>query len=175
MPALRRPRPGSRAAPAAVLALVLAGCLPIHWTQPLSPAVVGVVRDDLGDPVAGVRVGVATQVAGSSCERPAVEGTTDSAGAFRLPATERRHRFLFLLPFDPTFRPYAFCAGDADSLRLVYRGERTWWGKRPDAVTCVRDERPEGPRVRCYGYYVRDASGRRRVDSTDVLRTGQTP
>ena len=52
---------------------------------------------------------------------------------------------------------------------------RTWWGKRPDAVTCVRDERPEGPRVRCYGYYVRDASGRRRVDSTDVLRTGQTP
>jgi hypothetical protein len=157
--------------PAAVaLTLVLAGCLPIHWSQPLSPAVVGVVRDENGAPSAGIRVGVATEVSGSSCARPAVEATTDAAGAFRLAATERRHRFLFLFPFDPTFQPYRFCGGDADSLRLVYRGDRTWWGKRPDSVVCILEE-PLESRMRCYGYYVRDGSGLRHVDSTDVFRT----
>jgi len=160
----------TRLVPAAALALVLAACLPIHWMQPLSPAVVGVVRDENGASIAGVRVGVATQVGGSSCERPAVEATTDTAGAFRLAATERRHGFVFLFPFDPTFQPYRFCAGDGDSLRLVYRGDRTWWGKRPDSVVCILAEPPEGSRMRCYGYYVRDGSGLRRVDSTDVFR-----
>jgi len=162
----RVPPAAARLGPAVALALVLAGCLPIHWREPLSPAVVGVVRDETGEPVAGVRVGVATGYGGSSCERPAVEATTDSAGAFRLPATERRHGFVVLLPFDAAFRPYGFCAGDADSLRLVYRGERTWWGRQAESVVCIREDGPELPLVRCYGYYVRDGSGRRRVDST---------
>ena len=163
-------RAGSRVGLAAALALALGGCLPIHWSEPLSPAVVGVVRDETGAPLGGVRVGVATQYGGSSCARPAVETTTDSAGAFRLPATERRHGYVVLLPFDPAFRPYTFCAGDADSLRLVYRGARTWWGKQLESVVCIREEQPEGPRVRCYGYYVRDGGGRRRVDSVAVAR-----
>ncbi len=170
MPGRRARRPGSRTVPAAALALVVAGCLPIRWREPLSPAVAGVVRDESGDPAAGVRVGVATHYGGSTCERPAVEATTDSAGAFRLPATERRHRYVVLLPFDPAFHPYGFCAGDADSLHLVYHGDRTWWGKQQESVVCIREELPEGPRFRCYGYWVRDGGNRRRVDSTEAGR-----
>jgi len=156
---------------AALVPLVLGGCLPIHWREPLSPAVVGVYRDAEGRPLAGVRIGIATQYGGSSCARPAVETTTDAAGAFRLPATERRHGWMVLLPFDAAFQPYSFCAGSADSLRLVFRGERSWWGKRPDAITCIQREEPDGPRVRCYGYYARDGGGRRRVDSAAAERT----
>jgi hypothetical protein len=152
------------------LVLILGGCLPIHWREPLSPAVVGVFRDEAGRPVAGVRVGVATQYGGQSCARPAVDATTDSAGGFRLPATERRHRFLPLVNFGLELRPYSFCAGGADTLRLVFRGERSWRGAQQDSIACIQNDAAVASRVRCYGFYAWDGEHRRRVDSVAAGR-----
>ena len=152
------------------LALLVGGCLPIRWREPLSPAVVGVYRDQAGMPVAGAQVAVATRYGGQSCARPAVEATTDSAGGFQLPATERRHRYLALWSLDQELPAYSFCAGVKDTLDLVFHGERTWRGTQVDSLACVQTETPAGSRVRCSGYYAWDGGRRHRVDSAAAGR-----
>jgi hypothetical protein len=152
------------------LTLLLGGCLPIRWSEPLSPAVVGVYRDRAGRPVAGVEVAVATQYGGQSCARPAVEATTDSAGGFQLPATDRPHRYLALWSVDQELRPYSFCAGASDALRLVFRGERAWRGEQVDSIVCVQTGSAAGSPARCSGYYAWDGGRRHRVDSAAAAR-----
>jgi hypothetical protein len=146
------------------LTLLLGACLPIRWREPLSPAVVGVYRDQAGRPVAGVEVAVATRYGGQSCARPAVEATTDSAGGFELPATERRHRSLALWSTDQELPPYRFCAGASGALRLVFRGELAWRGEQVDSIVCIQTGTTARSRVRCSGYYAWDGGRRHRVD-----------
>lgn len=113
---------------------------------------------------------VATPYGGQSCARPAVEATTDSAGGFQLPATQRHHRFLLLLSVDQGLLPYSFCAGTSGALGLVYHGERSWRGTQADSIACIQTETPGGSRVHCYGYYAWDGEHRHRVDSVAAER-----
>jgi hypothetical protein len=80
----------------------------------------------------------------------ALRAVTDSAGAFHFPATQVRHRFVVLLPFDRALPSYYLCAGVADTLRPAYRG----WGptrgaSRRDSVSCLERRGADGSRVWC--------------------------
>jgi len=87
--------------PAPLLRAVIALCvgvlstaacpLPIARTEALSAPVAGVLRQSDGAPISGARLSVSTDIDDSACAHAVLETTTDSAGAFRFPGTEKRY------------------------------------------------------------------------------------
>jgi hypothetical protein len=101
------------------LILVTAACpVPMRYTDRLAPALVGVLRSETGAPVSGVVLAVSTH---EDCRRPTAFDTTDSAGAFRIPPSDRQRRMAWIGPFEfPPPRPFYLCADSTFQPRVVY-------------------------------------------------------
>ena len=150
---LKRMPPYRRVAPLPLL-ICTAGCpVPISHTETLSPPVVGVVRKSDGTPVVGAQIAVAYGYARSPCTRATSLATTDSTGAFRLVATQKDYRVVWVIPnLDRAPPSYLLCVGAGDTLWPAYTG----WGSldaeaEPDSVTCLQWEWRDQMRVTCSG------------------------
>src|SRR5688500_1451974 len=122
IPIVPRPR---ISAMLALIALGAAGCiLPVSYTHPASPAVIGWYRRSDGTPAAGARVVVTTDGDGRACRRPLGVGITDSAGVFQLAPAMVQRRGVWLVPaFERFTNDYWICVSSADSvLFMAYRG-----------------------------------------------------
>jgi len=144
----------ARIAAVLVLAPCLAGCpVPIRHTETLSPPVVGVVHKSDGTPVVGAQVAVAYGYASSPCTRATAQATTDSAGVFRLVATQKDYRVVWVIPnFDRAPPSYLLCVGAGDTLLPAYNGVGSLDADaEPDSVTCLQWEWRDRTRVTCSG------------------------
>jgi len=137
------------------LALGANGCfLPTPFTEPASPLIVGHYRQRDGAPAVGARVAVTDDARDATCSKARALVATDSAGAFRLPATTVRRRGVFLVPaFERFANAYWLCASAADSvLHMAYSG----WvslGERPaalDSLACLEWAWQDEARVTCW-------------------------
>lgn len=141
------------------LAPCTAGCpLPIAHTETLSPPLVGVFTHDDGTPVPGARVAVSSEWGDAACVHATRLTTTDSAGLFRLPATEKRHRILWIIPgFDYAMPTYNLCVA-TENAQFAYRGYLSSRWLAPlggegslDSITCLEWALNERPTVICSG------------------------
>ncbi len=136
------------------LLVCLAGCpVPISHTETLSPPVVGVVHKSDGTPVVGAQVAVAYGYARTPCAQTTAHATTDSAGAFRLVATQKDYRVVWVIPNLDRFPPsYLLCVGAGDTLLPAYTGRGSLDAEaEPDSVTCLQWEWRDRTRVTCSG------------------------
>jgi len=120
--------------------VALAACLPIPHTERLSPRLTGRYQRGDGTPLAGVEVAVASD-GDSLCSSASAHTSTDSAGAFELPATHARRIFVMLL--GDHVRGYWLCASRGPQWQRIY----VWWAlnKLPpptDSVLCTELVRP---------------------------------
>src|SRR5205809_377812 len=130
--------PYRRVAPLLLLACTAACPVPISHTETLSPPVVGVVHKSDGTPVVGAQVAVAYGYARSPCTRATSLATTDSTGSFRLVATQKDYRVVWVIPNLDRFPPsYLLCVGAGDTLLPAYIGRGSLDAEaEPDSVTC---------------------------------------
>src|SRR5256885_2764090 len=128
----------ARIAAVLVLAPCLAGCpVPIRHTETLSPPVVGVLHKSDGTPVVGAQVAVAYGYASSPCTRATAQATTDSAGVFRLVATQKDYRVVWVIPnFDRAPPSYLLCVGAGDTLLPARSEEHTSELQSPCNLVC---------------------------------------
>lgn len=126
-----------------VLACLLAGVagcfLPVPFTEPASPPLVGQYVSSRGMPAVGARVALASNYKDPTCARATERRTTDSAGRFLFEATTIRRRGILLFPpFERFSNSYWICAGADDStLRQVYQGSVPLGGAiKPDSLNC---------------------------------------
>ena len=91
----------------------------------------------------------------ADCRRPAAGDTTDSAGAFRIPAADRRRRVAWVGPFEfPPPCPCYLCADPAYAPRIAYTGGVPVLPLRnpplsADTLTCVRSREEDRIVLRC--------------------------
>lgn len=126
-------------------------CLPFSHTYNTSPPIVGEYRAETGEPLGGVQLALATVDGDSLCGAPAVQTTTDSAGAFYLPATEGHDAVIILAPMDRVYG-YTICARVAGILRLAFEASsrvNEEFGTTPVALTCIESRTPNTPPVIC--------------------------
>jgi hypothetical protein len=134
------------------LAFGTGGCLPIPNAEPSSPVVVGQYVHRDGTPAVGARVAITDHSMDATCSRARALAVTDSAGAFRLPATTARRAIYPLVPpIDHFQNAYWLCASAADSvLHMAYEGAvpiRT--RARPDSIACLEWAWQGEARVTC--------------------------
>jgi hypothetical protein len=149
-------RAARAAAVTAALTAALAACpLPIPYTERTSPPVTGVVERSDGTRVAGAPVAVVGGGGSShACGRALIATTTNAAGAFTLPPTERRHRVFWAVPgLDVAAPSYVLCVGTSDSLLPAYSGYFAFGASLTslprDSLACVEWEWKGRPRVAC--------------------------
>ena len=134
------------------LALLTVACpIPIAHTEALSPPVVGLFRQSDDKPIAGARVAVSIEYNDSACAHPIQETTTDTAGVFRLPTTEKRYSVNWVVPaFDRVDPPYRLCLGVGDTLQTGFAGRGSLSPPGPvDSLTCVEWTWDDRSRVTC--------------------------
>ena len=112
---------GGRAIVVAAVVGSVTACvpLPISHTDVLAPALIGHVQRNSGTPASALPISVSTS---ERCDRPIARGITDSSGGFRIAESTKRERWLWLTMFDFGQRPYWVCAGERDSIRIIYEG-----------------------------------------------------
>jgi len=112
---------------------------PNPHTEALSAPVVGVLRQSDGAPISGARVRVSTDYDDSVCARATLETTTDSAGTFRLPGTEKRYRIRWVVPnLDRAPPGYRLCVSVGGGLQAAYFGRGSLQAPAPlDSLTCL--------------------------------------
>ena len=123
-------------------------CLPFSRSYLTSPPIVGVYYAETGEPLGGVQLAIGGD---SSCSSPRVETTTDSAGAFYLPATEAYDAVIILAPGDRVLG-YTFCARVAGIMRFVFEestGVNGSFGTTPDSFTCIESRTSNKAPVVC--------------------------
>jgi hypothetical protein len=133
------------------VAISVWACLPFSRSYNTSPPIVGVYYAETGEPLGGVQLGISTVDGDSLCGSPAVQTTTDSAGAFYLPATEEHDAVIILAPMDRVLG-YTFCARVAGIMRFVFEastGVNGSFGKTPDVFTCIESRTPNTTPVVC--------------------------
>jgi hypothetical protein len=134
------------------LTLGTAACpLPIAHTEVLSAPVVGVLSRSDGTRISGARVAVSTDYDDSVCAHAALETTTDSAGTFRLPATQKRYRVSWVVPNLDRFPPgYRLCVATDEGLQTGYFGSGSLRAPAPlDSLTCLEWAWNDSTRVTC--------------------------
>jgi hypothetical protein len=133
------------------VAISVWGCLPFSRSYIASPPIVGVYHAETGEPLGGVQLAISTVSGDSLCASPAVQTTTDSAGAFSFPGTEGHDAVIILAPGDRELS-YAFCARVAGIMRFVFKassGVNRSFGTRPDSLTCIESRTPNTAPVAC--------------------------
>jgi len=133
------------------VAITVWGCLPFSYSYNTSPPIVGEYHAETGEPLGGVRLAISTTAGDSLCASPAVQTTTDSAGAFTLPGTEGRDAVMIVLPQDRVYG-YTFCARVTGIMRFVFkasRGVNRQFGTKPDSLTCIEFRTPNTAPVVC--------------------------
>src|SRR6266516_768127 len=145
--------PYRRVAPLLLLACTAACPVPIRHTETLSPPVVGVVHKSDGTPVVGAQIAVAYGYARSPCTRATSLATTDSTGSFRLVATHKDYRVVWVIPnLDRGPPSYLLCVGAGDTLLPAYTGRGSLDAEaEPDSVSCLQWEWRDQMRVTCTG------------------------
>jgi len=145
-------------APAALIVVLLgpltAACpLPIARTETLSAAVTGLLVGSDGTPRPGVEIAVSTAWDDSLCAAGVVRATTDSAGRFRLPGTQKRYRVTWLVPlFDRASPGYNLCVSVADTMQIAYHGRGSLDDTAAqDLITCLEWAWAGRSRVTCSG------------------------
>lgn len=126
-----------------------AGCVPIPATVALAPAVSGTLRHADGTPIAGQPLALATGYGDSTCARPALHTTSDSAGAFAFPAVRQRERFTVVL-FERMFS-YSICGGRRGT-DPIYQSNFLHRVPELEHVSCVAAAPVDSvgdPRIRC--------------------------
>jgi hypothetical protein len=137
--------------------LAIAGCiLPVSYSEPGSPEVVGQLRRSDGTPAAGARIVVTADGDDAACGRPLGVGTTDADGVFRLAPTRVQRRGIWLVPAIEHFaNTYWICVGVVDSLlHMAYRGATSLRGNpasATDSLTCLEWAWQDSARVTCAG------------------------
>jgi hypothetical protein len=101
-----------------VLVLSVGACLPFKYTATIAPAFDGSYRYVDGSPAIGRRVAISADYEDSTCKRPLVQATTDSSGAFLLPAAHERR--WIPLQTDLAMYRYHVCVGDSTTMRAVH-------------------------------------------------------
>jgi len=130
------------------VAISVCGCLPFSTSYNTSPPIVGVYYAETGEPLAGVQLAIGGD---SSCSSPRVQATTDSAGAFYLPATEGHDAVIILAPGDRWYG-YTFCARVAGIMRFVFEetsGVNRSFGRTAVSFTCIESRTPNTTPVVC--------------------------
>lgn len=132
------------------VAISVWGCLPFSRSYIASPPIVGVYHAETGEPLGGVQLAISTVSGDSLCASPAVQTTTDSAGAFYFPGTEGHDAVIILAPIDRAYS-YTFCARVAAIMRFVFREESIVrsFGTTPDSLTCIESRTPNTAPVVC--------------------------
>jgi len=149
------------------MSVATAGCfLPVNFTEPASPALVGIVRRSDGTPpAAGVRVAVSGDYRDETCARASERGATDAAGFVRLRATTVRVRWIMIIPpFERFVNFYRLCVGTTTTTTTtdarpaaVYDGYVSLGYKyednvgAPDTVRCLEWEWQARTRLTCAG------------------------
>ena len=144
----------ARIAALLLLTLCIAGCpVPITHTETLAPPIVGVLRHSDGTPIVGAQIGVAYGYAKSPCAQTKSRATTDSTGSFRLVATQKDYKVVWVIPnFDRALPSYLLCVGAGDTLLPAYNGYGSLDAEaEPDSVTCLEWEWGDRTRVTCSG------------------------
>jgi len=144
----------ARIAALLLLTLCIAGCpVPITHTETLAPPIVGVLRHSDGTPIVGAQIGVAYGYAKSPCAQTTSRATTDSTGTFRLVATQKDYKVVWVIPnFDRALPSYLLCVGAGDTLLPAYNGYGSLDAEAPpDSVTCLQWEWRERTRFTCSG------------------------
>lgn len=113
---------------------LFAGCLPIPSTIALSPTVTGTLQRIDHSPVVGERLALFVEYNDSTCAKPSLYTTTDSAGGSTFPAVEKRERFTTVL-FERLFY-YSICGRQAAAdeicqVRFLHRVPEV------DSLTCL--------------------------------------
>jgi hypothetical protein len=107
-----------------------------------------VYRAETGEPLSGVQLAISGD---SSCSSLRVQTTTDSAGAFYLPATWGHDAVIIVAPADRVLG-YTFCARVAGTMRFVFEastGVNGSFGKRADSLTCIESRTSNTAPVVC--------------------------
>ncbi len=121
------------------VANAVSACLPFSSTIITSPPIAGAYRAETGEPLNGVQIVIATADGDSLCGSPAVQTTTDSAGAFYLPATVKHVAVTVLAPGDRVYG-FTMCARVAGALRLAFEAHTGVNGSispTPISLTCI--------------------------------------
>ena len=132
---------GSVAVVVALLSPAVAACyLPVRYTEPASPKLVGVYRRTDGAPAAGARLAVTSHQDDSSCAHASARATADSMGRFVLDSTFVERRGVLLFPaFEHFGNSYLVCAAPPDSAFHVAYDGMLWFGRdsaKSDSVVC---------------------------------------
>lgn len=132
------------------VAISVWACLPFSRSYVASPPIVGVYQAETGEPLGGVQLAISTVSGDSLCASPAVQTTTDSAGAFYFPGTEGHDAVIILAPIDREYS-YTFCARVADIMRFVFEESIVVreFGTTPDSLTCIESRTPNMAPVVC--------------------------
>jgi hypothetical protein len=133
----------------------LAGCpLPIARTETASAPVVGSILLADGTPASGLEIRVSTEWNDDHCVKPVVHASTDAAGQFQLPATEKHYSTTWFVPNLDVGQPqFRVCATVGDTSRAAYVG----YGSRfntamSDSISCVVWQWAGSARVSCSGH-----------------------
>jgi hypothetical protein len=108
-------------------------------------------RAETGEPLGGVQLAISTASGDSLCATPKVQTTTDSAGAFYLPATEAHDAVIILAPIDRVYG-YTFCARVAGTMRSVFKASTAVnepFGTTQVSLICIESRTPNTPPVVC--------------------------
>jgi hypothetical protein len=132
------------------VAISVCGCLPFSRSYLTSPPIVGVYYAETGEPLGGVQLAIGGD---SSCSAPKVQTTTDSAGAFYLPATEAHDAVTILLGIDREYS-YTLCARVAGIMRFVFEestrvSPSASFGRTPVSLTCIESRTSSKAPVIC--------------------------
>jgi hypothetical protein len=130
------------------VAISVWACLPFSRSYRTSPPIVGVYYAETGEPLGGVQLAIGGD---SLCSSPKIQTTTDSAGAFYLPATEAYDAVLILAPQDHWYS-YTFCARVAGIMRFVFEessGVNRSFGSTAVSFTCIESRTPNKAPVVC--------------------------
>lgn len=119
---------------AVTLAVLFASCIPRPHTEPVSPHLVGILRDSSGAPTTGTPVRLALR--GRTCAESESEIVTDSNGVFRFVGRERRARFVFAL-VDVAVPEYSVCLRRDSSWDTIFTGYMQPFQPAPhDTLSC---------------------------------------
>ncbi len=126
-------------------------CLPFSRSYIASPPIVGEYHAETGEPLSGVQLRISIADGDSLCASPALQTTTDSAGAFNLPATVEHVAVIVVAPGDIVYG-YTFCARVSGTMRFVFdatsRVNRSF-STTPLSLTCIESRTPNTPPVVC--------------------------
>ena len=122
------------------LAAAGAACLPlpVPHTEPVTPAVRGVLHRGDGSPVVGARVAATDDPKDVACHGPGGRAVSDSSGYFQLPAETVRRRVYWLTLVEKLgLTSYWLCTALSDASDMPVARAYVFGSERGDAADCM--------------------------------------